>query len=60
MLALLEREVTKAGGTYALCDTDSLAIVSTTTGGKVACPNEHGRSIKALSRREVERIVARG
>jgi hypothetical protein len=27
MLALAEREVTNAGGTYAFCDTDSLAIV---------------------------------
>jgi hypothetical protein len=27
MLALAEHEVTKAGGTYAFCDTDSLAIV---------------------------------
>ena len=29
MLALLEREVTKVGGSYAFCDTDSLAIVAT-------------------------------
>jgi hypothetical protein len=29
MLALLEHEVTRAGGAYAFCDTDSLAIVAT-------------------------------
>jgi hypothetical protein len=32
LLAMLECEVTKRGGTYAFCDTDSLAIVTAPTG----------------------------
>lgn len=59
MLALLEREVTRAGGAYAFCDTDSLAIVSTARGGKVACENEHGRWITSLSKRQVEHIIGK-
>ena len=59
MLALLEREVTRAGGTYAFCDTDSLAIVATPRGAGVPCPNADGAAIKALSRREVESILRR-
>lgn len=37
MLALLEHCVTAAGGTYAMEDTDSMAIVATEHGGLVAC-----------------------
>ena len=37
MLAMLERLVTDAGGSYAFCDTDSMAIVSTAKGGRVKC-----------------------
>lgn len=59
MLALLEREVTRASGTYAFCDTDSLAIVATQRGGRVLCPNADGGSVKALSRREIETVLAR-
>ncbi len=33
MLALLEKSVAKLGGTYAMEDTDSMAIVATETGG---------------------------
>src|SRR5665213_22738 len=33
MLALLERTVTDAGGTYGFCDTDSMFIVATEVGG---------------------------
>ena len=40
MLALLERAVTDKGGTYAFCDTDSMAIVAT-----------HGRRPRRLPRR---------
>jgi hypothetical protein len=60
MLALLEREVTRAGGTYAFCDTDSLAIVATPRGASVPCPNADGVAVKALSRREVENILRAG
>ena len=38
MLAMLERCVTDAGGTYAMEDTDSMAIVATRDGGLVPCP----------------------
>jgi hypothetical protein len=38
MLAMLERCVTDAGGTYAMEDTDSMAIVATSSGGLVPCP----------------------
>lgn len=63
LLALLERSVEDAGGSYLLCDTDSMAIVASKTGGLVACgggPNRFpdGReAVKALSFAEVHRIV---
>ena len=38
MLALLEKCVTDLGGTYAMEDTDSMAIVATERGGHVDCP----------------------
>jgi hypothetical protein len=38
MLAMLERCVTDEGGTYAMEDTDSMAIVATREGGLVPCP----------------------
>jgi hypothetical protein len=37
MLALLEHSVSQLGGTYAMEDTDSMAIVSTEKGGIVPC-----------------------
>jgi hypothetical protein len=65
MLAMLERMVTNLGGTWAFCDTDSMAIVATEEGGLVACPGGPYRlpdgteSIRALSRVEVEAIRER-
>jgi hypothetical protein len=61
MLALLERCVIDAGGTYAFCDTDSMAIVATETGGLIPCAGGPypGPSVKALSWNEVDAIVAR-
>jgi len=38
MLALLEHSVTELGGTYAMEDTDSMAIVATERGGRIRCP----------------------
>lgn len=39
MLALLERSVTDAGGSWVFCDTDSMAIVATQHGDDlIACP----------------------
>lgn len=62
MLALLERVVTDLGGTYAFCDTDSMAIVSTEPGGLVACPGGPHRlpdgrdAIRALSWQQVREL----
>jgi hypothetical protein len=50
LLAMLERIVRDAGGTYALCDTDSMAIVRTSDGGE---------SIPGLDARTIEGILAR-
>jgi hypothetical protein len=63
MLALLEYLVTKAGGTYAMEDTDSMAIVSTESGGKIRCPGAQHRigdghdAVLALSWEQVDKIV---
>jgi hypothetical protein len=57
LLAMLERCVTDKGGHYLFCDTDSMCIVASRYGGKVACPNEP--EIKALSWREVELVAKR-
>ena len=66
MLALLEKLIADAGGTWMFGDTDSMALVTTATGGLVACPggdqervNAEGvteRAVRALSRAEVARI----
>jgi hypothetical protein len=62
MLALLERCVTDLGGTYAMEDTDSMAIVATKSGGFVQCPggpllNDDGQEgVNALSWKQVEEI----
>ncbi|HVR87941.1 MAG TPA: hypothetical protein VHG53_00155 [Candidatus Limnocylindria bacterium] len=52
MLALLERSVLDAGGTYAMVDTDSMAIVASARGDK-------GAAIPRLSWAEVDEIRAR-
>ena len=64
MLSLLECSVTELGGTYAMEDTDSMAIVATKDGGKVPCTGGRdtigGReAIEALSWEQVDRIVDR-
>jgi hypothetical protein len=64
MLAMLERCVTDLGGTYALCDTDSMAIVATPVGGLVPCPGGPARlkrnpAIRALTWAQVRAIQAR-
>lgn len=56
MLALLEHCVTELGGTYAMEDTDSMAIVATAQGGTISC---QGKAIKALSWKQVEGISRR-
>jgi hypothetical protein len=65
MLALLEKCVIDLGGTYAMEDTDSMAIVATENVGLVPCQGgpyrlENGTSaIKALSRVQVLEISKR-
>ena len=65
MLALLERAVTDAGGAYAFCDTDSMAIVATEMGGTISCEGgaeqtDNGQAaVRALSWGEVRTIVDR-
>jgi hypothetical protein len=57
LLAMLERCVTDKGGHYLFCDTDSMCIVASKTGGSLACPNEP--RINALSWKDVEEIAKR-
>jgi len=58
LLAMLEKCITDAGGTYLFCDTDSAAIVSAATRRKIAMP-DGASPITALSRAEVQEIVDR-
>ena len=55
LLAMTEACVDKKKGTYLFCDTDSLAIVSSNTGGALNIPGSNGRRI--LSWKEVQNIV---
>lgn len=63
MLALLEHQIQKLGGAYAMEDTDSMAIVATNQGGIIPCPGgpyktSDGReAIKALTWKQVKQIV---
>lgn len=65
MLALLERLVVDAGGSFAFCDTDSMAVVSSERGGLIPCQGgphllADGRdAIHALSFVELESIRQR-
>src|SRR2546425_13092152 len=62
MLALLEHSVSRLGGTYAMEDTDSMAIVATKQGGLIPCPGgphqmgDGREAVKALSWKEVRDI----
>jgi len=55
LLAMLEKYIADAGGTYLFCDTDSAAIVSAKTRQQIQMPD--GATITALSRKGVENIV---
>jgi hypothetical protein len=64
MLALLESCVTTFGGTYAMEDTDSMAIVATKRGGLVPCLGgsmllKTKPAVIALSWKQVDDIAAR-
>jgi hypothetical protein len=49
MLAILESLVCARGGTYAMCDTDSMSIVASEKGGGLFSPG-----IRAISWSQVE------
>jgi hypothetical protein len=57
LLAMVERCIADAGGTYLFCDTDSAAIVSAEERQAIRVPG--GKSITALSRNEVNAIIER-
>ncbi len=65
MLALLEHSVDALGGTYAMEDTDSMAIVATETGGVVPCHGGKHRTvddregIRALTFEQVDQLSAK-
>jgi hypothetical protein len=65
MLALLEHCVTELGGTYAMEDTDSMAIVATERGGLIPCPGgpyrtpDGQQAVKALWWKQVDQIADR-
>jgi hypothetical protein len=62
MLALAQRSVAEHGGVHVMCDTDSLATVSTGQGGLIHCPGGPERfpdgreAVRALSWANVEAI----
>jgi hypothetical protein len=56
LLAMLEKCIADAGGTYLFCDTDSAAIVASSERQKL---RNSGKPITALSRHEVNHIVER-
>ena len=58
LLAMIERCVRDAGGTYLCCDTDSLIIVASKDGGTIQMP-DGAPPVKALSWSEVDRITDR-
>jgi len=55
LLAMIERCVRNAGGTYMCCDTDALFIVASQAGGLVQMP-DGAPPVKALSWNEVEHV----
>jgi hypothetical protein len=58
LLAMIERGVRDAGGTYLCCDTDALIIVASKAGSAVEMP-DGAPAIKALSWNEVDQIRSR-
>ncbi len=63
LLTMLEKMVRDAGGTYLMCDTDSMAIVASERGGLVPCSGgahktpDGGDAIMALSWADTRDIV---
>jgi hypothetical protein len=65
MLALLEQSISELGGTYAMEDTDSMAIVATQQGEIIPCKGgklltkEGTEGIRALTWKQIRQIVAK-
>ncbi|HZR66864.1 MAG TPA: hypothetical protein VFA85_17115 [Terriglobales bacterium] len=65
LLATLERALTDKDGTYLMCDTDSMAIVASETGGLVPCPggphrlSEGGDAVHAIPWTDVQELITR-
>jgi hypothetical protein len=65
MLALLEHSVSTLGGTYAMEDTDSMAIVATEPGGNIPCKGgklfsrKGTEGIRALTWKQIRQVVAK-
>lgn len=65
MLALLERAVIDAGGWWAFCDTDSMAVITDDAGSLIACPGGQYRDpagrecVRALTPTQTEVIRKR-
>jgi hypothetical protein len=63
LLGILEKQVSQAGGSFLMTDTDSMAIIADQNSGLIPCPGGPHRvpdgreAVKALSRREVEQIT---
>lgn len=64
LLGLLQADVEACGGTYVTCDTDSLLIVSSESGGPIACPGgpaalaDGTPAVRALPWAEVGEVLA--
>jgi hypothetical protein len=58
LLAMIERCVRDAGGTYLCCDTDALIIVASKAGGTVQMP-DGAAPVKVLTWSEIEQIMRR-
>jgi hypothetical protein len=64
LLAMLERSIQNAGGSYLFCDTDSMCIVGSEQGGDVPCVGGTKRSdgtqtIRALSYQVIKNITGK-
>jgi hypothetical protein len=64
LLAMLERSIQNAGGSYLFCDTDSMCIVGSAKGGDVPCVGggqklDGKEAIRALSFDEIKSIANR-
>ena len=58
LLALLERSVRERGGSYLLCDTDSMTIVASENGGPVPCTANCTEVIQTVSWKDVDAIIS--